>query len=149
MSEVGQRLKTLIKSSGYTNKKFAELAEVAPNYISILIRKGEISDKFKYSITKIIPNANIDWLETGEGSPLLEENEGQTLFEQGNSTNTIKVGNIEVNVDEFALAAAQNMDLLKEKPVFYNTFVIEAIKLIKEAQKGDGTIDVSKLVGRS
>ena len=27
--------------------------------------------------------------------------------------------------------------------------VIEAIKLIKEAQKGEETIDVSKLVGRS
>ena len=105
--------------------------------------------KFNYSRTKIIPHANIYWQKTGKRSPLLEDNEGQTLFEQEKTTDTIKIENLEVNVDEFVLATAQNMNLLKKTPVCCNTFVIEAIKLIKETEKGDGTIDGSKLAGIS
>lgn len=55
---------------------------------------------------------------------------------------------VKFNLDEIALFAAQNLNELKKKPVFYNTFVIEAIKLIKDAQNGDGTIDASKLIGK-
>ncbi len=80
MSDVGNRLKTLVKTCGFTNKSFAEKAEVAPNYISILIRTGDISDKFKYTIKKVIPNTNINWLETGNGEMLMDSGDTGQKF---------------------------------------------------------------------
>lgn len=74
MQGTGERLKTLIKSSGYSNKAFAEKIGVSPNYISILIGKGELNDKFLYSIRKVIPNLNTNWLLNGEGEMYLRNN---------------------------------------------------------------------------
>lgn len=71
MEGSGERLKALIKSSGYSNKAFAENIGVSPNYISILIGKGELNDKFLYSIRKVIPDLNTNWLLNGEGEMYL------------------------------------------------------------------------------
>ena len=152
MSDIGKRLKNLIKSSGLTNKKFAEMADVAPNYISILIRTGEISDKFKYTIKKVIPSANITWLETGKGE-MLEKERSLTGNSEKNLTELktedyLKVGQHKISLDEFALIAAQNIEKLKKKPVFYNTFVMEALNLLREAQNESGVIDPMKLTSK-
>ncbi|MCG8207228.1 helix-turn-helix domain-containing protein [Tenacibaculum finnmarkense] len=53
-----------------------------------------------------------------------------------------------VTLDEIALFAAKNIDELKKKSVFYNTFVMEALGLIKEIKNDDGSIDPLKLTSK-
>ncbi|CAL2078156.1 helix-turn-helix domain-containing protein [Tenacibaculum sp. 190524A02b] len=53
-----------------------------------------------------------------------------------------------LTLDEIALFAAQNMKALKQKSIFYNTFVMEALSLLKEVQNEDGSIDPVKLTSK-
>ena len=50
-----------------------------------------------------------------------------------------------ISLKEFALIAAQNINELKKQPIFYNTFVMEALNLIQEVQNKDGSIDPMKI----
>lgn len=50
-----------------------------------------------------------------------------------------------LSIKELSLIAAQNIDKLKKEPIFYNTFVMEALNLIKEVQNKDGSIDPMKI----
>lgn len=66
----GERLKYLIKKSGYNNKTFAEKVGVNPNYISMLIKERQnISGNFIIKLKNQIPDVNLKWLEDGEGKP--------------------------------------------------------------------------------
>ncbi|WP_272151850.1 helix-turn-helix domain-containing protein [Tenacibaculum aiptasiae] len=86
----GERLKFIIKSSGFTNKAFAEKAGVNANYISMLIKERQnMSGNFLMNLKKIIPDVNLDWLETGNGEPYIKDN-----------LNTIKSGDTEIEVDK-------------------------------------------------
>ena len=80
---LGNRFKKLIKSKGFSNKSFAQECNVSANYISILIKKNNIPDSFKFNITKVIPDANINWLETGICKMLLNQDEKEIKFVKG------------------------------------------------------------------
>ena len=117
---IGERLRLLIKATGNTNKSFAELTGVAPNYISILIKKDQLNDKFIFTIKKVIENLNIKWLQTGEGEMFVNSNEKVEGF--------IEVQGVKVSFQEWALKTAEHAKELKKIAVFDNIIKIEKMK---------------------
>ncbi|KAB8153360.1 hypothetical protein EZY14_009005 [Kordia sp. TARA_039_SRF] len=58
----------------------------------------------------------------------------------------IIVANKKIPLKEFALAAAVNVELLKKEPVFYNTLIVESLKIMERASTNDGKfVDPKKL----
>lgn len=73
MSEIGKRFKELIVANNDSNKSFATKIEVNPNYISMMITgRKPISDSILYSIKKIIPKLNEEWLLHGKGTMFID-----------------------------------------------------------------------------
>jgi transcriptional regulator with XRE-family HTH domain len=105
MSEIGKRFKELIVASNETNKSFASKINVNANYISMLINgRKPVSDSILYSIKKILPNFNEDWLKSGKGSMFINANNSnsQTLEEKFST----------ISDDEFALYFAKHKERL-------------------------------------
>ncbi|MFD1292671.1 helix-turn-helix transcriptional regulator [Lutibacter holmesii] len=74
MENQGIRLKQVIEKIGVNNIVFAEMMDITPNYVSMMISgKKKISDKIVFNITKVLPSLNPEWLETGEGEMLSTE----------------------------------------------------------------------------
>ncbi|CAL2083487.1 conserved protein of unknown function [Tenacibaculum sp. 190524A02b] len=98
----GQRLKYIIKESGFTNKSFAENIEVSANYISMLIKeRQDISGNFLLKLKRLIPTVNLDWLESGEGEPFIQEDLNK-IIKNNSSIEVDKVVDIIIdNYDKF------------------------------------------------
>lgn len=74
MNQPGDRLKQLIEALSLTNKAFAEKLGIAPNYISMMIKgRKKISDKLLFSITKVMPSVNSEWISEGKGDMFIKE----------------------------------------------------------------------------
>lgn len=130
MSEIGKRFKELIIASEETNKSFASKIDVNANYISMLINgRKPVSDSVLYSIKKILPNFNEEWLISGKGSMFLniEEPKPKTLEE--------KFANI--TDDEFALYFAKHKDRLMKNEVINIVIDKVASELYIEKLKED------------
>lgn len=134
MQGTGERLKTLIKSSGYSNKAFAEKIGVSPNYISILIGKGELNDKFLYSIRKVIPDLNTDWLLNGEGEMFIGSNVvNEDPAEYLNLEDIVlEYEDYKVPLKVFAIMAVENEELLKKVKIFSNMQELGVAKKLAE-----------------
>ena len=110
MSEIGKRFKELIVASNETNKSFASKINVNANYISMLINgRKPVSDSILYSIKKMLPNFNEDWLMSGKGSMFIDNEES--------ATKTLEEKFSVISDDEFALYFAKHKDRLMENEV--------------------------------
>lgn len=110
MSDIGKRFKELIVASNETNKSFASKINVNANYISMLINgRKPVSDSILYSIKKMLPNFNEDWLINGQGSMFIDENKS--------ATKTLEEKFSPISDDEFALYFAKYKDRLMENEV--------------------------------
>ncbi len=125
------------KRLGYTWDKLSEGLPIAGNSLRVAFSRNSVDEVYLEHVESVLGlSKNVQNL-TEERTVALKE-DGLYIEKQG-----VKVG-----LDEIALFAAEHIDALKKKKVFYNTFVVEAIALIKHAQKGDGTIDVTKLISK-
>lgn len=130
MSDIGKRFKELIVASNETNKSFAAKINVNANYISMLINgRKPVSDSILYSIKKVFPNFNEEWLMNGMGSMFVNENDAtpKTLDE--------KFSNI--SDDEFALYFAKHKDRLVENEIIKIVIDKVASELYIEKLKDD------------
>ncbi|MFD0763012.1 helix-turn-helix domain-containing protein [Lutibacter aestuarii] len=132
MDNQGVRLKRLLKLKGITNKELAEKMKLSRNYISILIKNPEkINNKFIYSIKKVIPDLNENWLINGEGKPLISNNfEEEGLIYKKNKQN---------------IATHQNTLLAKVNRYIKKLEAIEEPDLI-DLQQLDEALDLKKKI---
>ncbi len=120
-STIGERLKIAIKQLGLTNKAFAAKLGIAPNYVSMIISgKKSLSDSLKMSITKVIPELNLDFIENGNGE-ILETKASNTVF---------KKNGVELTLKEAADFVADNFVQAYTESEFLK------LKLEKEIEKG-------------
>lgn len=119
----------------------------------------EFRKKHKLTQEKLADLIGVSWrtiqnYETGKVIPKSKITLFRVVFEKYNQEKKLQiedekhidVSNLEkLSLDEIALFAAQNIEQLKKKSVFYNTFVMEALSLIKEVQNDDGSINPDKL----
>lgn len=125
---IGERLKSVIKQNGFTNKSFAEELGVAPNYISMIINgKKALSDSLKLNITKVIPELNLDWLETGQGN----------IWQPSPSDIYLEKQGVKFSLGEAINLVASHPGEAERHPILRNMIDIRAIKLLKASRKGD------------
>lgn len=130
MSDIGKRFKELIVASNETNKSFASKINVNANYISMLINERKpVSDSILYSIKKLFPDFNEDWLMKGKGSMFLSEEEAQPK--------SLEEKFSKISDDEFALYFAKYKDRLMENEIIKIVIDKVASELYIEKLKDD------------
>lgn len=130
MSEVRERLKTFISSKNMSIRKFEASINASFSYVNNMYKSIGI-DKIQL-ISDLYPELNIEWLFTGKGEMLKEQN---TLTAE-NIVEFIKNNNDELLEHEgFRLIIKKNvalLDLEKEKKM-----LDQEMKLLKEDLKKD------------
>ena len=64
----GQRLLFAIKNSDMTQRKFAELIDMSPNGLNMIVRGRKRLNRRLALATELITGVKADWLLTAEGS---------------------------------------------------------------------------------
>lgn len=130
MSEIGKRFKELIIANDDTNKSFAIKIDVNANYISMLINgRKPVSDSILYTIKKVLPAFNEDWLMKGVGSMFTDEN--------NTKPKTLEDKFFNISDDEFALYFAKHKERLVENEIIKIVIDKAASELYIEKLKED------------
>ncbi|CAL2094596.1 helix-turn-helix domain-containing protein [Tenacibaculum sp. 190524A02b] len=112
---------------GKTQAEFAEILGVSKNSVQLWETNKRNPSKSTAILIRDTYKKHTETHIKEEGEVALEKN------------------GVKISLDEIALFAAENIEELKKKSVFYNTLVIEALKLLKKAQNAEGFIDATKL----
>lgn len=134
-----QKIEKLLQELKLTPEEFSTTVKVGKSSIYKLLRGDtkRITKNLAEKINSEFPQYSVEEL-LALNFEEIQEKVKDTIF--------IKSLNKEISTEELAILVAKNIDKLKKEKVFYNAFVIEALQLLKEAQKDDGTIDPTKLI---
>ena len=139
MNTITSRLNHLLQQSGLSPYQFSMKSGISQSTLSRILNKNSKPNASTLNKIAVFFNVEEEWILTGNSEKNLTELKTEDYLKEGQH---------KISLDEFALIAAQNIEKLKKKPVFYNTFVMEALNLLREAQNESGVIDPMKLTSK-
>lgn len=109
---MAERLRCVVKRFAHTQSLFAERLGVTQGAVSMWIKRGSVSSEAIMKMKEVYPNLNIDWLLTGKGEMLInnnsrsarnvEQSESST-FCQSNNHSPYAVNKININNSDESL----------------------------------------------